>query len=127
MAGRHLAVRLAAAAELRRADTAVAGSATALLLDDLAGRTRNLTIGLGLVRALLALGQLPDHVALQQVCARRQAEHVLGQRKLARGLVLQVGHADFNCLGHGSLPLLLSRSEEHTSELQSLMRTAYAG
>src|SRR3546814_6162386 len=67
MAVRHRAERLAAAAELRRADTAVAGAAAALLLDDLAGRTRNLTIGLGLVRALLALGPLPDPVALQQV------------------------------------------------------------
>src|SRR5436190_22391923 len=60
----------------------MAGAAGALLLVHLGAGARDVGAPLGLVRALLALGQLPAHEALQEVLARVEPEDRLGELHL---------------------------------------------
>ena len=76
--------RLAAAAELRRRLVAVARAAGALLAVHLLRRRLDLAARLRLVRARLALGELPAHHAVQDVGARLEAEDGVGQRHRPR-------------------------------------------
>src|SRR3546814_6845155 len=62
------------------------------------------------------VGQLVQHEPDAPVCGRRQAQHGAGRAFQPAG---QQG------LGRLKI-ILLARSEEHTSELQSLMRISYA-
>src|SRR3546814_467546 len=110
----HRAEHRAAAVPLRGAGRAHARVAGALLAEQLAGRAGNLAAGLHLVGAGATLGKLPVHHARQDVLARRQAEHGVVELDLSGLLVVECRDGT------------LHRSEEHTSELQSLMRISYA-
>ena len=83
MAADDRAVGLAAAAELRSASRMVTGAARTLLLVHLGAGARDFGAALGLVRALLLLGELPAHDALQDVLARIEAEDLVGELHLA--------------------------------------------
>jgi hypothetical protein len=76
-------VRLAAAAKLRSASRMVAGAARTLLLVHLGAGARDFGAALGLVRALLLLGELPAHNALQDVLARVKTENLFRELDLA--------------------------------------------
>src|SRR5262245_53473167 len=91
MAAHHRAEDDGAAAELRRAQAALAGAARALLLVGLARRAADLADALGLVRALAALVELPVDGARQDILADRQAEDLVGEIDLADLLVVEIG------------------------------------
>src|SRR3546814_2293523 len=65
-----------------------------------------------------------DHVVagVQQLQQRAHGGEAAGEGE-AGGTVLQIGDAGLQCEARG---VLAARSEEHTSELQSLMRISYA-
>src|SRR5277367_5083965 len=71
--------RTATAAELRHAGRAVTGATGALLLVHLLAGTPYLGTVLGLVRASLALVELPLHAALDDVLARLKTEDTVGE------------------------------------------------
>src|SRR3546814_10302172 len=63
-----------------------------------------------------------QRAADQQRLARLQCDLVIGEERRERRVRRGRGEAG----GHLRLPAPLPRSEEHTSELQSLMRISYA-
>ena len=65
VAANNRAVSLTAATELRSASRMVTSAARTLLLEHLGAGARNFGATLGLVRALLLLGELPANDALQ--------------------------------------------------------------
>src|SRR5690242_20411753 len=75
----HRAERTSAAAELRHACRAVTGAAGALLLVHLLAGAPDVGAALRLVRAGLALVELPLHAALNDVGARLETEDGVGQ------------------------------------------------
>ena len=83
MAASNRAVRLTTAAELRSASRMVTGAARTLLLVHLGAGARDFGAALGLMRALLLLGKLPAHDALQNVFARIETENRVGELDLA--------------------------------------------
>src|SRR6185437_6013667 len=87
-----------AAAELRRAQRALARAAGPFLLPRLFGRAGDVADALGLVRAGAALGELPLHHARQNVLAHRQAEDVVGDIDVAGGLVVEALHRELHFL-----------------------------
>src|SRR5262249_50440799 len=80
----------AAAAELRRAQRALARGAGALLAPRLFRGALDLADALGAGGAGAALGELPIDDARDDVRPRRQAEHRLIQLDLAGGLVVEI-------------------------------------
>src|SRR5579862_4266706 len=71
--------RTATTAELRHAGRAVTGAAGALLLIHLLASAPDFGAALGLVRASLALVELPLHAALNNVLARLKTEDAFGE------------------------------------------------
>src|SRR3546814_2678439 len=68
-------------------------------------------------RGVAERGEVSDGVLLHAVFEQRQLCRGVGQRET------RVGAAD---VGEQDVPAGFARSEEHTSELQSLMRSSYA-
>src|ERR1700737_1718364 len=83
MAAHDRAERLAATAELRRRLVAVASATGALLGVHLLGRRGHFAACLGLVRAALAVRQLPHHATMKDVLADGDGEHRIGEIDLA--------------------------------------------
>ncbi len=79
MAAHDRTMSLATAAELRRTRRMVTGATGTLLLVHLGAGAVDLGAALGLVRALLLLGELPAHHALQDVLARLETENLIGE------------------------------------------------
>src|SRR6185437_15058484 len=90
VAAHHRAEDDGAAAELRRAQAALAGAAGALLPPRLLGGALDVADALGLVGAGAALGELPVHHARQDVLADRHAEDLVGELDVADALVVEV-------------------------------------
>src|SRR6185437_13799267 len=90
VAAHHRAEDDGAAAELRRAQAALAGAAGALLPPRLLGGALDVADALGLVGAGTALGELPVDHARQDVAAHRDTEHALVELDLADILVVEV-------------------------------------
>src|ERR1044071_7553653 len=86
----HRAEDHRAATELRRAQTALAGAAGALLLVGLLGGAADLADALGLVRAGATLGELPVDDAGEDVAPHRQPEYLVGQLDVADFLVVEI-------------------------------------
>src|SRR5690606_5402220 len=112
MIARDRTVSLATAAELRRARGRVPGTAGALLPVHLGAGAGDVSAGLRLVRALLPLGELPAHDALQDVLARLQPEDGIGELDLAgvlagEGCDLEV-HRHAPCVAAASSALAAS-------------------
>src|SRR6185312_13201499 len=91
MAAHHRTEGASAAAELRHASGAVTGAARALLPVHLLAGAPNLGAALGLVRAGLALRQLPVDAALDDVGARLETEDLVRQAHRAGFLALKGG------------------------------------
>src|SRR6185503_10329354 len=91
VAAHHRAEHAGAAAEVRRAGRTVTGAAGALLRVHLLAGPHDVVAVLGLVRAGLALGELPIDAALDQVGARLEPEDVLRQAERAGFLTLEGG------------------------------------
>src|SRR6185312_17146488 len=89
-----------AAAELRRAQAALAGAAGAFLLPRLLGRALDVADLLGLVGTGAAFGELPIHHAGENVLAHWQAENFIGQLDFAGALVVET----FNGKLHHAAP-----------------------
>src|SRR3546814_3844193 len=74
--------------------------------------------------------EAPVSGSRQQAQERRLVAMLSGERRDvvdARDLLAPICQASFDCGAiPGALRMKLARSEEHTSELQSLMRTSYA-
>src|SRR6185437_4677428 len=85
----HRAKGTAAAAELRHAGRAMASATRTLLLVHLLAGAPDLGATLGLVRAGLALVELPLHAAGNDVLARLETEDLVRQVDRARGLALE--------------------------------------
>src|SRR3546814_5457779 len=73
----------------------------------------------------------PERTAVAHVAAHRNGRRSGLERRLAQRPARHAAHGrpvHRFCARHGSgrLPLCAARSEEHTSELQSLMRISYA-
>src|SRR5690606_7365976 len=83
MTARRRAEDDGALAPLRAADRAVARAPGSLLAPRLAAAAGNLADPLCVMRALLALRELPAHHARQDIGARRQAEYLIRQVYLA--------------------------------------------
>src|SRR5690606_155129 len=96
MAAHDRAVRLATAAELRSASGMVTGAARTLLLVHLGAGARDFRAALGLVRALLLLGELPANDALEDVLTRIEAEDLVGELHLAGSLAGKSGDLDIH-------------------------------
>src|SRR3546814_2694752 len=74
------------------------------------------------LRDLARLGVRTDVEADDRCPRRRRQRHIaLGDRAGAR-----LKHADADLVGRQAVERIDNRSEEHTSELQSLMRISYA-
>src|SRR3546814_6989521 len=96
--------------------------------DTLAGRlpfilTLWLSLGVALLSALVPLGP-PSSRFTGSAFNPATTGVVLKARAHATPLTVQAMEPDGD--GRSPLPALAARSEEHTSELQSLMRTSYA-
>ncbi len=102
VAANNRAVGLTTAAELRSACRMVTSAARTLLLVHLGTGAGDLRHGLGLVGALLLLGELPAHHAGENVLARLEAENRVGQGDLAGVLALEGLDVEF----HYSAPSL---------------------
>src|SRR5690606_5792033 len=97
MAAHDRAVGLAAAAELRSARRMVTGAARTLLLVHLGAGARDLGATLGLVRALLLLGELPAHDAGEDVLARVEPEYLFVELQLAGVFAREGGNLEIHC------------------------------
>src|SRR3546814_2551003 len=71
-------------------------------------------------------GDVERAVVVQPVVERAQADEVRGDREAAVLAVHDVVHLDPALLRAARVAAAAVRSEEHTSELQSLMRSSYA-
>src|SRR5262249_35628996 len=85
-----------AVAPLRAARRALARAAGALLPPRLLAAAGDLADLLGVVRTLAALGELPADDARDQVGARRQAEHLVGEVDVAGRGVVESLDCDFH-------------------------------
>src|SRR5204863_8641989 len=100
-----------AAAELRRAQAALAGPPGALLLVGLFGRAADLADALGLVGAGASLGELPGDDARQDIRPHLHPEHRIGELDVADLLVVEVAHAEL----HGVLSSVASAGASSAS------------
>src|SRR5664280_3348622 len=96
MAAHHRAEGASAAAELRHARRAMTGAAGALLRIHLLAGAPDFRAVLGLMRAALALGELPVDAALQDVAARLEAEDRVRQIDRTGFLAFQRGDFQFH-------------------------------
>src|SRR5579872_836650 len=85
-----------AAAELRRAEAALAGAAGALLPPGLLGGALDIRDALGLVRPGAALGELPIDDASQDVAPHRRAEHLVGKLDAADFLGFEIANGNLH-------------------------------
>src|SRR3546814_4435496 len=67
-----------------------------------------------------------EHDARRQPLVLAQAGRLLAVGEAQAGVDLAVDHFRRHCRHLGLVDLAVARSEEHTSELQSLMRISYA-
>src|SRR6185436_3542055 len=96
VAARGRTERTAAAAEQVHARRAVTGLTGALLLVHLLARAPDFRTVLHVMGAALALGELPDHVALNEIVARLEAEDLVRQRDFAAVLAFEGGDFEFH-------------------------------
>src|SRR3546814_5320626 len=93
-------------------------------------RTRNFAVGfryrIQLRPAHRSLPPVAGWGRIRQHLANTVARYVEMPRRLALGHAVPTGDADLPIKFHGIDLPALPRSEEHTSELQSLMRISYA-
>src|SRR5438045_5729964 len=87
------------AAELRRAQAALAGAAGALLAIGLFGRAADVADAFCLVGAGAALGKLPIYDTRQDVAADRQAEDRFGQLDIADFLIVEIADGELHAAG----------------------------
>src|SRR3546814_7361284 len=80
-------------------------------------------IGAGRAARNLAIPLLAGQPDFEIIGARGREAHVAGAQFHAAESEAELGEQGFGARRH---PLVLGRSEEHTSELQSLMRISYA-
>src|SRR5262249_47368141 len=92
----HRAEDHGAAAELRRAQAALARAAGALLTPGLLGGALDVADTLGRVRAGATLGELPVDHAREDVAAHGRPEHGVGEVDLADVLVVEVLDRDLH-------------------------------
>src|ERR1019366_6682491 len=96
MAAHHRAEGASAAAELRHARRAVTGAAGALLRIHLLAGAPDFRAVLGLMRAALALGELPVDATLQDVAARLKAKDRIRQIDGSGFLAFEGGDLQFH-------------------------------
>src|ERR1039457_7385080 len=96
MTAHHRAEGASAAAELRHACRAVTSAAGAFLRIHLLAGAPDFRAVLGLVRAALALGELPVDAALQDIAARLEAKDLIRQIDGAGFLAFEGGDLQFH-------------------------------
>src|SRR5262249_14115473 len=100
----HGAKGSAAAAELRHAGRAMASATRTLLLVHLLAGAPDLGAALGLVRAGLALVELPLHAARDDVLARLETEDLVGQIDASGGFTFESGDLELHVTRPPSRP-----------------------
>src|SRR6202000_1686812 len=98
MRANHRPEGTAAAAELRHAGRAMASAARTLLLVHLLAGAPDLGAALGLVRAGLALVELPLHAARKDVLARLETKDLVRQLDRACGLAFERRYLEFHVM-----------------------------
>src|SRR3546814_1739335 len=103
------------------------------LLDDLRGGFQlpsGLLVSFGIARVAWVNGELVSYLRVDiPDVARMTPAEAEALSRLAQTQLVQIGQGNvFNGADNGGLVIqnTLNRSEEHTSELQSLMRNSYA-
>src|SRR3546814_7279580 len=94
------------------------------------GRTDRLRDAVAGERLQIGIAFRPELADSARAARRRSRRCVIGRRLERAAHVIGIGHAQIGGGGNperaGRAELGIDRSEEHTSELQSLMRISYA-